>query len=53
MKYATTSNVLSLALDTNPTKIKRFYGKIYLTAGGKTTVQNFDSKTGMVPQLPM
>lgn len=51
IKYSTTINVLFLTANMNPMMVKRNYGKVYVTVGGKTTVKKFDSKMGMMPQL--
>lgn len=44
MKFSSSLNVLLLTGTMNPMMIKRNYGKVYITLGGKSIVQPFDMK---------
>lgn len=51
VKYAFSLNLLPLGLDMNPMMIKRNYGTVYVTVGGKTYTKEFDVKGMEMPKL--
>ena len=51
VKYSFSLSLLPLGLDMNPMMIKRNYGTVYVTAGGKTYTKKFDVKGMEMPKL--
>ncbi len=51
VKYSFSLNLLPLGLDMNPMMIKRNYGTVYVTVGGKTYTKKYDVKGMQLPKL--
>ena len=51
LKYSFSLNLLPLGLDMNPMMIKRNYGTVYVTVGGKTYTKKYDVKGMEMPKL--
>lgn len=51
VKYSFSLNLLPLGLDMNPMMIKRNYGTVYVTVGGKKFTRKFDLKGMEMPKL--
>ena len=51
VKYSFSLNLLPIGFDMNPMMIKRNYGTVYVTVGGKTYTHKFDVKGMEMPKL--
>lgn len=51
VKHAFSLNLLPLGLEMNPMMIKRNYGTVYVTVGGKTYTKKYDVKGMQLPKL--